>query len=528
MVALAAFANTALSWRLESNGAACNEPESHGQVFYSTSYNFAQCRDNCRDRNGDSFSFRASPQACRCNAGRTGSRHIEQNWQCYSMDSPTWVPTVEPTQTPTDEPSSHPTLHPSSSPSLNPTADQPSQNPTMYSPYTYNDPVISNGFYCGHGASGAVAGYRLLRTFNGNEEQCKAECGNDVDCMVFTMPIANVDYECRGSPSASGPCCFLIYVDNAPREAPSNSICPNSAGGYARAANSYRLWAKKTQATKQYAWAHENDRDTCPDGFEIITTAEDCAAATQANVDGTILNDRVPQEPTYTAAFSRHWVRDGCYWDSYGSIELNTGGRDFSGEWTSYWSLCVPVSNESPTQAPSKVPTTSPSSAPTTTSPSRSPSQSPSNSPTSSPSTLPTSSPTSSPSESPSAEPTTSPSTTPTSIPTSHPSKSPSVAPTDIPTKSPSVAPTEFPSKSPSVSAPTSNPSKSPSQAPSFGPTAKEFIVKVKGFQGNSEAFEAAENDRRMEYSIFDFLVKKQSRLMAREEQQNQNALLQD
>jgi len=50
----------------------------------------------------------------------------------------------------------------------------------------------------------------------------------------------------------------------------------------------------------------------------------------------------------------------------------------------------------------------------------------------------------------------------------------------------------------------------------------------VKGFHGNSEAFEAAENDRRMEYSIFDFLVKKQSRLMAREEQQNQNALLQD
>merc|ERR1712038_594401 len=250
MVALAAFANTALSWRLESNGAACNEPESHGQVFYSTSYNFAQCRDNCRDRNGDSFSFRASPQACRCNAGRTGSRHIEQNWQCYSMDSPTWVPTVEPTQTPTDEPSSHPTLHPSSSPSLNPTTDQPSQNPTMYSPYTYNDPVISNGFYCGHGASGAVAGYRLLRTFNGNEAQCKAECGNDVDCMVFTMPIAHADYECRGSPSAAGPCCFLIYVDNAPREAPSNSICPNSAGGYARAANSYRLWAKKTQATR--------------------------------------------------------------------------------------------------------------------------------------------------------------------------------------------------------------------------------------------------------------------------------------
>merc|ERR1712038_1969333 len=204
MVALAAFANTALSWRLESNGAACNEPESHGQVFYSTSYNFAQCRDNCRDRNGDSFSFRASPQACRCNAGRTGSRHIEQNWQCYSMDAP----------------------------------------------YTYNDPVISNGFYCGHGASGAVAGYRLLRTFNGNEAQCKAECGNDVDCMVFTMPIAHADYECRGSLSASGPCCFLIYVDNAPREAPSNSICPNSAGGYARAANSYRLWAKKTQATR--------------------------------------------------------------------------------------------------------------------------------------------------------------------------------------------------------------------------------------------------------------------------------------
>jgi len=120
---------------------------------------------------------------------------------------------------------------------------------TALTPYTYNDPVISNGFYCGHGASGAVAGYRLLRTFNGNEEQCKVECGNDVECMVFTMPIAHADYECRGSPSGSGPCCFLIYVDNAPREATSDSICPNSAGGYARAANSYRLWAKKTQAT---------------------------------------------------------------------------------------------------------------------------------------------------------------------------------------------------------------------------------------------------------------------------------------
>merc|ERR1719361_1487235 len=67
--------------------------------------------------------------------------------------------------------------------------------------------------------------------------------------MVFTMPISNADYECRGSPTGSGPCCYLIYVDNAPREAPSNTICPNSAGGYARAPNSYRLWAKKTQGS---------------------------------------------------------------------------------------------------------------------------------------------------------------------------------------------------------------------------------------------------------------------------------------
>merc|ERR1719412_1376473 len=88
----------------------------------------------------------------------------------------------------------------------------------------------------------------MLRIFNGDEEQCKVECGNDVECMVFTMPTLYVDYECRSSPSGSGPCCMLIYVDNAPREAPSNAICPNSgAGGYAGAPNSYKLWAKKSQ-----------------------------------------------------------------------------------------------------------------------------------------------------------------------------------------------------------------------------------------------------------------------------------------
>jgi len=50
----------------------------------------------------------------------------------------------------------------------------------------------------------------------------------------------------------------------------------------------------------------------------------------------------------------------------------------------------------------------------------------------------------------------------------------------------------------------------------------------VKGFHGNPADFEAAENDQRMEYSIFDFLVKKHSRLMAREEQKNEKAPLQD
>jgi len=52
----------------------------------------------------------------------------------------------------------------------------------------------------------------------------------------------------------------------------------------------------------------------------------------------------------------------------------------------------------------------------------------------------------------------------------------------------------------------------------------------VKGFHGSPEDFEATDNDRRMEYSIFDFLVKKQSRLMAmaREEQETEHAPLQD
>jgi len=52
----------------------------------------------------------------------------------------------------------------------------------------------------------------------------------------------------------------------------------------------------------------------------------------------------------------------------------------------------------------------------------------------------------------------------------------------------------------------------------------------VKGFHGKLEDFEVAENDRRMEYSIFDFQVKKQSRLMAMasEEQENQTGPLRD
>jgi len=117
-----------------------------------------------------------------------------------------------------------------------------------------------------------VDGYRWLRTINGDETKCKEECGKDENCKVFSMPFLNMDYECRGSPLKKGPCCVLVDVANAPREAASNTICPNSQGGYARAANSYNLWAKKTQGTYPQAQCD----DTCYTAEGVLNPSKQC------------------------------------------------------------------------------------------------------------------------------------------------------------------------------------------------------------------------------------------------------------
>merc|ERR1711994_314514 len=149
---------------------------------------------------------------------------------------------------------------------------------------------------------------------------------------------------------------------------------------------------------------------------------------------------------------------------------------------------CARQDNTASTASPSRSPSDSPSVSAPTEVPSRSPSAS-----------APTTNPSKSPSKAPSFAPTTTdpsraPSNSPSVAPTASPSKSPSESPTSSPTSSPSTAPSTAPTSAPTTP-PSKSPSMAPSEAPSFAPTAKEFIVKVNGFHGKPEDFEASEND---------------------------------
>jgi len=352
------------------------------------------------------------------------------------------------------------------------------------------------------------------------------------------MPIANADFECRGSPSGSAPCCYLMYVDNAPREAPSNEICPNSgAGGYSRGANSYRLWAKKTQghtgtsvlltpspsgitSSPQYEsdahWAASNalaDGDHCAwsAGAQVALAAAD-KNFIQIDLERDHTIDKVRgldvSNLWHHALYNnfQHGAADIYVCRTAGSgltagdcskcdgVISNTIGsyydRTCGGLRGRYVRVEFLASNglfanihfcrlrifgwEHTVLTQS--PTGAPSSGPTLT-----PSMLPTLEPTYNPSENPTSNPT------PSMLPTTFPTTTiPTSNPSFQPTHFPTVNPTSNPSLQPSTSPTTSPATSPTRS-PTTNPAHFPSSSPTTNPSSQPTTSPI-GLQSVGES----------------------------------------